>query len=117
MKLHGVSQWVDAQGDLKFIQNPIMREVQKFGEHEQASSHLFFLRDIQTNTNLDRIKGTIRHPYCNTSARFRYHCCLVLDFLNLVGECVSTERGKYQFDEDLKFITHKTDSHSFRPVI
>ena len=36
------SLWVDAQGDLKFIQNPIMREVQKFGEHEQASSHLFF---------------------------------------------------------------------------
>ena len=65
MKFHGLSQWVDAQGDLKFIQNPIMREVQKFGEHEQASSHLFFA--TYSNERKFGKNGTIRHPYCNTS--------------------------------------------------
>ena len=49
-----VSQWVNAQEDLKFVQNPMMREVQKIGEHKQVSSHLYFLLDIQTNADLDR---------------------------------------------------------------
>ena len=31
---HEASWWVDAQGHLKFIQNSIMREVQKFVEHK-----------------------------------------------------------------------------------
>ena len=39
----------------------------------------------------------------------KHHSCLVLDFLNLVGGCVTTERGKDHFDEALRFIIHKTD--------
>ena len=62
MKLHGVSQWVDAQGDLKFIQNPIMREVQKFGEHEQASSHLFFSEIFKRTQIWIELKGPFDTP-------------------------------------------------------
>ena len=45
------SQWVNAQGDLEFIQNPILRQVQKFGEHEQASSHLYFCEIFEQTQN------------------------------------------------------------------
>ena len=58
----------DAQGDLKFIQNPIMREGQKFGEHEQASSHLYFCEIFEPNaifTCIIKKNGTIRYPHCN----------------------------------------------------